>query len=102
MAYEIASRIVSGRKAVAHAGAAEKIIADKTACFMILLSADLGNTSPVVIGNADVVAANGSQKGVVLTPGNPPVMFLVRDVSSIYVDSQTNGDAVCFVYFVTS
>jgi len=102
MAYEIASRIESGRKAVAHAGTAEKLVADKTGCFMILLSADLGNTSPLVVGNADVVAANGSQKGVVLTPGNPPAMFLVRDVSSVYVDSQNDGDAVCFVYFVSN
>jgi len=102
MAYEIASRIESGRKAVSTAGVAEKIIAASTHCFMVLISADLGNTGPVVVGNADVVAAAGSQKGVVLTPGNPPVMFLVRDVSSIYADSQNDGDAVCFVYFATS
>lgn len=102
MAYEIASRIVSGRKAIAIAGVAEKLLPDPTGCFMILCSADLGNTSAAVIGNSDVVAAVGSQKGVVLTPGNPPVMFLVRDVSSVYVDVITGGDAVCFVYFVTS
>jgi len=102
MAYEIASRIVSNRKAVAVAGTAEKIIATATPCFMVLLSADLGNTSPVVIGDANVVAANGAQKGVVLTPGNPPAMFLVRDASDIYADAQTNGDAVCFVYFATA
>lgn len=100
MAYEIASRIESGRKAVTTAGTAEPILASNQWCFMVLISADLGNASPVVVGNADVVAANGSQKGVVLTPGNPPVMFLVRNVADIYVDSQNNGDAVCFVYFV--
>jgi len=102
MAYEIAGRIESGRKAVAVPGAAVKILASVTPCFMVLISCDLGNTSPVVVGSSDVVAANGSQKGVVLTPGNPPAMFLVRDASSIYVDAQTAGDAVCFVYFVSS
>lgn len=99
---ETASRIVSGRKAVAAAGVAEKLVATSTQCFMILISADIGNTSPIVVGNADVVAAIGSQEGVVLTPGNPPVMFLVRDVSSVYVDAITNNDAACFVYFATS
>ena len=102
MAYEIAGRIVSGRKAVASAGTAEKIVADKTDCFMVMISADLSNANPVVVGNADTVAALGLQKGVVLTPGNPPVTFLVQDVSSVYVDSIADGDAVCFVYFATS
>lgn len=101
MAYEIAGRIVSGRKTVAAAGTAEKIVAASTHCFRVLISADLANTSPVVVGDADIVAALDSQRGVVLTPGNPPVEFLVRDVSSIYVNSITTGDSICFVYFAT-
>lgn len=100
MAYEIAERIESGRKTVTSAGTAVPLVAASTYCFMVLLSADLANTSPIVVGNADVVAALDAQKGVVLTPGNPPVMFLVRDVADIYVDSITDGDSVCFVYFV--
>ncbi len=100
MSYEIARTIVSGRKAISNAATAEKIVANATSCFMVLVSADLGNTSPVVVGNSDVVAANGSQVGVVLTPGNPPLVFMVRDVSSIWADVQTNSDAVCFTYFV--
>lgn len=102
MAYEIASRIISGRKVVAAAGTAEKLVATETQCFMVMLSADLGNKAPIVIGNSDVVAANGSMKGVVLTPGNPPAIFSVRDAASIYIDSQQDGDAVCFTYFATS
>lgn len=101
MAYETASRIVSGRKTVAVAGTAEKIIATATGCFKVLLSADLANTSPLVIGDSSVIAALDSQQGVVLTPGNPPVEFNVRDVSTIYVNAITNGDSVCFVYFAT-
>ncbi len=100
MAQEIARTIVSGRKAVTVAGTAEKIIANATACFMVAISADLGNANPVVVGDVDVVAANSSQRGVVLTPGNPPLVFFVRDVSSIWVDSQNSGDSICFVYFV--
>ena len=102
MAYEIGKRIVSGRKAVTAAGTAEKLKATSTSCFMVLVSADLGNTNPVVVGDANVVAASGSQNGAVLVPGNPPSMFIIDDVSKIYVDAQTNGDAVCFVYFQAS
>lgn len=98
MAYEIARTIVSGRKST-NVATPVAIVSSNIQCFMVLLTADGGNASPIVIGNADVVAANGSQKGVVLTPGNPPIMFLIKDVSSIYLDVQTNGDAVCFVYF---
>jgi hypothetical protein len=99
MAYEIANRLVSGRKTVAAHGTAEKLIATATDCFMVIVSADLGNTNPVVVGSADVVAASGSQKGIVLVPGNNPVLLLINDLSKVYVDAQTNGDAVCYTYF---
>lgn len=100
MAYEIASRIVSGRKTVASAGTAEALVAVDTYCYRVLISADLANTSPVVVGDADIVAALDSQRGIVLTPGNPPLEFLVRNVKDIYVNAITTGDSVCFLYFV--
>ena len=100
MAYEIARSIIVGRKAVAANGTAEKIIAAVTFCYRVDLSADLGNANPIVIGGVGVVAASGSMQGIVLTPGNPPITILTDDVSKIYVDSQNNGDAVCFVYYV--
>ena len=99
MAYEIANTIVSGRKAVTAAGTAEKLVATVTPCYRVDLSADLGNTNPVVIGGPTVVAASDAQKGIVLIPGNAPVTILTNDVSKIYVDAQTNGDAVCFNYY---
>lgn len=99
---ETASRIVDGRKTVAAAGTRLPIVATSAQCFLVLLSADLANTSPIVVGGSTVVAALDAQKGVVLTPGNPPVAFFVRDASSVYVDGITNGDSVCFVYFATS
>ena len=100
MAYEIGKKIVSGRKAVAAHGTAEQLVATATHCFKIDLSADLGNTNPVVLGGSQVVAAAGSQKGIVLIPGNAPLTIIVDDVSKIYVDSQIDGDAVCFTYYV--
>lgn len=96
---EIARRVISGRKAVILAGTPEPLVTEKTECFMVLLSADIGNVNPVIVGDSNIVATPGAQKGVVLVPGNPPVMFLVRDLSKIYVNGQTGGDAVCYVYF---
>jgi len=102
MAYEIAGRIVSGRKAVTVAGTAEKIVADATHCYRIDINADMGNSDPVVIGSSNVVAAAGTQAGITLIPGNDPKTILINDASKIWVDAITAGDAVCFVYYVTS
>lgn len=100
MAYEIANQIICNRKAVTAAGTAEKLIAATTYCYRVDISADLGNTSPVVVGGADTKATLGSQKGVVLTPGNPVFTILTNDVSKIYIDALTNGDGACFVYYI--
>ena len=99
MAYEIALRIVAGRKAVGTPGIAEKFVAVSTYCYRIDVCADIGNTNPVVIGGSDVVAASGSQKGIILIPGNPPITILIDDVSKVYVDAITAADAVCFTYY---
>ena len=99
MAYEIARSITSGRRAVTLAGTAEQLVSTSTSCYRVDISADLGNVTPIVTGGSNVVAANGSQVGVVLTPGNPPLTLLVDDVSKVYIDAQTDGDAACFVYY---
>ena len=99
MAYEIASKIISGRKVVTTAGTAEKLVSSVTHCYRVDISADLGNTNPIVIGGSTVVAASGSQKGIVLIPGNDPRTILINDVSKIYVDSITSGDAAVFNYY---
>ena len=100
MAFEIALKLISGRKAVTPAGTAQKIVAVATGCYRVDLCADPGNTNPVAIGGSAVVALEGSVKGIMLIPGNPPITILTNDVSKIWVDSQTSGDSVCFTYYV--
>ena len=92
--------ITSDRKSVTSAGTAEKLVASSTPCQYVEVSADLGNTNPVVVGGSDVVAASDSQKGIVLIPGNDPWRIDIDDVSKLYVDAQTNGDSVTFNYYV--
>lgn len=100
MAYEISNKIVSGRKAVNPAGTAVKLSATVIHCYRVDLCADINNANPVVVGGSGVVAAGGSQKGTVLIPGNIPHTILTNDVSKVWVDSITNGDAVVFTYYV--
>ena len=91
---------VSGRKAITTAGTAEKLVAASTPCVKVELSADLGNTNPVAVGGSGVVAASGSQEGIVLIPGNDPYVIEIDDVVKLWADVQTNGDAVAFNYYV--
>lgn len=87
-------------RTVTTAGTAVQLTATATPCRKVWLNADLGNTNPVVVGDSTVVAANGSQRGIVLIPGNPPVSIEIDDLSKLYVDAQTSGDEVCGVYLV--
>jgi len=93
------SAVTSGRKAVSSAGTAERIVASSTPCKYVYLSAALGNTNPVVVGGSGVVAANNTQAGIVLIPGNDPIRVDIDDLNKLYVDAQTNNDAVCYSYF---
>ena len=100
MAYEIAQRIVSGRRAVTVPGTAEKLVAVSTHCFRVDISADVDNANAIVVGGSEIVAVAGSQAGVVLFPGNNPLVMLVDDISKIYVDAINAGDSACYTYYV--
>ena len=100
MAYEIAKTIISGRKVVAAAGTAEKLVAAVAHCFRVDISADVNNAKSIVIGSSNVVALASSQAGVILFPGNNPLTILVDDVSKIFLDAEQAGDAACFVYYI--
>ena len=93
------SAVTSGRKVVTTAGTAVKLVAAATPCKRVQVSVDLGSTNPIVIGGSTVVAASDSQVGIVLIRGNAPVTINIDDVSKLYIDAQTNGDAVCFTYY---
>lgn len=90
--------IVSGTKTVTTAGTAVQITTSSVSCKEVLVSADLGNTNPVVVGDSNVVAANNSQQGVVLVPGTTPLRLKVSDLNLLWVDSQTDGDKLCYAY----
>ena len=99
MAHEIAKTIVSSRTSVPTPGEAVRSRTDSVSIFRIDVSADIGNADPVVIGNSDVVAAEGSQKGAVLIPGNQAKTIYIDDLNKLYVDAITADDAVVYTHY---
>lgn len=91
-------RIVSGTKTVSTAGSRVQITTTSIPMTGVWLAADTGNTNPVVVGDSSVVAAAGSEQGILLFPGNPPMFLPVTNLNMLWVDSQTNGDKLCYAY----
>ena len=54
----------------------------------------------MVVGDANVIAANATQRGIILIPGNDPVTIEIANLNLLYVDSQTDGDGVCGAYLL--
>jgi len=84
------------RKTVTSAGTAEQLASN--ACKRVVVQALSDNTSNAVeVGDANVVAAEATQRGVKIYKGNAFV-FLVSNTNLLYVDVLSNGDGVS-VYF---
>jgi len=90
--------IVSGTKTVTTAGTAVQITATATPCKEVWLSGDTGNSDLVVVGDSSVVAAAGTQQGIVIIPGNTSIRLQINDLSKLWVDSISNGDELCYAY----
>ncbi len=99
MAFEIAKRLVSDRTVVTTGGTRVRLSIPSLEIFRIDISADIGNTDVVVVGDVNVVAASGSQKGTVLFAGNPSTTIYIDDLNKLYVDAIANGDAVVYTYY---
>ncbi len=98
MTLEIAKTIVSDRTVVASAGIRVQLSATSVSIFRIDVSADIGNTNVVVIGDSSIVATSGSQKGTVLFAGNPSITIYIDNLNKLYVDAITGGDAITYTY----
>ncbi len=90
------SAITSGRKAVTTAGTEVQLSTTATDGTEIHICAFSTNTDNVVIGGSDVVAAEGTQKGISLA-ANEKYVLVFNDASKIYVDSVVNGEGVSYI-----
>lgn len=69
-----------------------------TAVKKVEIVARENNTGIVVIGGADVVAAQETRKGIPLVPFGAATIF-VDNLSKIYLDAVENNDGVTFTYY---
>lgn len=87
---------ISGQKTVSAAGTAE-VLGNQLVNGPLMVSALLGNTNPVVVGNDgsnDVTLTNG----VLLAAGDFIVFDFVGNLASLWVDVTTNDEGVAWVY----
>ena len=101
MAFEIARKIVSGRKAIAAAGTPEQLSADNIECFEVDVCASTKNTDVVVVGASNVHASDAAdaQLGTILLPGMNIKMH-VKNLNLIWADAKVNGEVICYTYYV--
>lgn len=90
--------MASGNKSVTTAGTRVQLISTATQAKRLDITANIGNTDVVTIGDSTVVGAQSGRKGVPIGNGNT-YTFGITDLSLIYIDSISNGDGVSFNYF---
>lgn len=89
----------TGRKAVAAAGTAERLVSENTICRRITVQAMVDNTGYIAIGdsNANADVAGNNERGIILFAGNS-FTFHVEDVYQLFADASVSGEGVTFVY----
>jgi len=90
--------LVDGRKTVSTAGSAEAL-GSTTTVKKVTVQAFEANTDAVAVGASTVVAASGSERGMILLPFQS-FDFTNDDLADIFVDSRVNGEGVSFTYEV--
>ncbi len=90
--------IADGRKTVTSAGTAVAL-GSATTIKKITIQALGANTDFVAVGASTVVAASGTERGILLGPYQS-VVFTNDDLADIFVDSVVSGEGVNFVYEV--
>lgn len=92
------SNIGDGRKVVASAGTAERLVSTNTPMRKVDIQALPQNSDIVTVGSSAVVAAAGSRRGISLVPGQV-LTLRVTDLHALYLDAVVTGEGVSFVYY---
>ncbi len=96
----LAGTLQSGSKDVAAAGTAERLAASRTPAVWVIVQAKSGNTGTIFLGGAAVADGNGGE----LAAGDSVKLsrnteFEDYDLYDIWVDTDSAGDGVVFLYF---
>lgn len=90
--------VYDGRKVVATAGVAERLVASSLPVAWVDIQA-LRNTQYMAVGASTVVVAVGTERGTVLGP-EVPVRYENVNLYDIWLDAEVNGEGVNFTYGV--
>ena len=93
---EAPSTIVSGRKTVAVANTAVRLLAATTTCRRVIIQALRNNVGDIVVGDSAAVLTAGSESGIVLPQFNS-ISFDIDDVYKVYINGAA-ADGVSFIY----
>lgn len=94
----ISGTIVSGTKTVTTAGTAVQVSVASVAIKGIWVCADLLAGIVVTVGDSSVVGNVSGMKGLVLTPGNLPIFLAISNLNLLWVDAQSNGGKLAYLY----
>jgi hypothetical protein len=89
--------IRDGRKVVAAAGTAERLVATNTPCKKVTIMALIANTDYVVVGDSTVVASAATRRGIPLGAGTS-ITLDIEDLYAVYLDAVVSGEGVSFIY----
>lgn len=91
-----ANTISVGRKTVTSAGTAEALSTTATRVVEVAIQAETDNTGVIVVGDANVVAALATRKGIALAAGDA-ITLNVSQLTAIYLDTTVNTDGVTYL-----
>jgi len=83
------------RKTISNAGTAEQL--PNHSCKRVVVQALSDNSGAIEIGDSNVVASEGTQRGIRLFPTQSIELF-VSNTNLIYIDAENNGDGVSVYY----
>lgn len=89
--------IRDGRKVVATAGTRERLVSTNTPCKLVTITALIGNTNEVVLGDATVIASAGTRRGIPLFAGQSVTLY-IEDLYALYLDAVTSGEGVSYIF----
>ena len=99
-AWAATTGLVGFRVTLTAAGTAQRLSTTKILSGNILIQAEAGNTSNIILGDSSVLLATGN--GLILEPGqaagfeylSPFLSGNFYDLNKIFFDGGTNGDAI--------
>lgn len=69
-------------------------------CIRVYVQGLIDNTKAVAVGSSTVVAADATQRGILIFPSQSQV-FQVNNTNLLYVDSQVSAEGITFYFEAT-